>query len=143
MSESIVDKVMQDWVYSGKLQAMSPTQVEEIIHQEAAEVTARAKTTPAWGGLFPSLALPSQQGIDSLTFGEVGAKSIGEGKAPLTLSPGRQRRGKREFLDEKVLLGPGSPNEKAKLLGVSHMTVRRAIKELKEEEGTHESLGQG
>jgi hypothetical protein len=117
MPENIVDKVMEEWVYSGRLQGMSPAQIEEAIHHPT----------------LSSLALPPQQGLEPLTIEEVVVEDKDWDRPPITISPGRKRRGKREFLDPKILFGPGNPFEKAKILGVSHMTVRRAIKELTKE----------
>jgi|SRR3990172_7594018 len=138
MPDTIVDKVMQDWVFSGKLQAMTPEQVERGIHEGAkllkkglAEQRAQALEAPLWLDEFSSVALPPQQGAEPLTISEVVVDDREWDRGPEKTSPGRKRRGKRENLDTGVVLGPGTPQEKAEILGVSHMTVRRRMEELK------------
>ena len=110
MPDTIVDKVMAYWVYSCRLTTMTTAQVEEAIH---------------------SVGLAPLQGLEPLTIVEIVVEDKDWERPPTTLSLGRKRRGKRENLDPGVLFSARRVQEKAQLLGVSHMTVRRAIKELK------------
>src|SRR3972149_6500718 len=105
MPDTIVDKVMAYWVYSGRLTAMTTAQVEEAIH---------------------SVGLAPLQGLEPLTIVEIVVEDKDWERPPITLSLGRKRRGKREHCGPGILGTKRLIRDRPKLLRVSHMTVRRA-----------------
>jgi hypothetical protein len=136
MPESIIDAVMEKWVNSGRLQAMSPAQIEEVIHREAAEVRGRAQTSPAWVELLSLVASRPQQGL--ATYKTTTAKGSSEScyrtQENVPYKKGQGGRG-RKVVAGDILWGPGTVRDKAQKARVSIATISRLMNKNKDSGG--------
>ena len=116
MPETIVDKVMADWVFSGRLQAMTSAEVEKAIHH--------ATTHPKTSSLAtcpnrPNPAAPSHPRPTPSLVSKV--EEIALKKRTPTGRPKKE-------VDPRILLGPGTVRDKAQAARVSPATISRQMR---------------
>lgn len=115
------DSVWERFVYSGKLLAMSPAEVEGFIHEPAAEVRAKVYPPPPQPSLATSLDSP-------MPYQKSGAVS----HVSLNCATPTKRGRPKKIVPDEILRGPGPLKEKARRAGVSMATISRLMAAMRE-----------